>query len=211
MVVRNYTKYPRKYRKPRFNKKQYRLAPSLYPKPWDSIVLYFRGLSAGNFVGTQFIAISAPVDGITADTRLINLLPYFTNYRVESLKAEITVAEAPSMYEVISSTWDRDTPANTLGSVLFPSAGTYTTLQELQNFRVYAVLKQTMTAKWKMNPALSTHTDFKNIPSAIVALSAASYQSGGVTVGAVADAVLTTPAIRASFTYKVRLSGRKNL
>lgn len=200
-------------RAPRFRKRKarYGTAPSLYPKAWDSILFYFRGLTAGNFVGTQFIAVSAPADAITSDTRLINLLPYFTSYRVESIKAEITIAESPSLYEVIAATWDRDTPTNTLGTLLFAGTATYTNVQELQNFKVYSALKQVMTLRWKMNPSLSAHTDMRNLTSAIVPLSANSYQNGGIIIGAVADAVSTSPAIRVSFTYKVRLCGRKNL
>jgi len=173
--------------------------------------LYFRSVVSVSFVASSVAIAGAPSLGIKAEARLINLLPYFTSYRVESIRADITLAESATLFECVTATWDRDTPTNVLGNAVVGGTATYQTLQELQNFKVHQSIKESIVTKWKMSPSINVHTEFENIPAVTTPITATSYLNGGVLVCAVADAAGTGPAFRSAWTYKVRLSGRKNI
>lgn len=188
--------------------------PSLYPKRWDSIVFYFRSVAANTIptgASNSFLFIAR--DSLIADQDLISLVGYFTSYRVEAIKVEVCLAETPLIQEVITSTWDRDTPQYTLGTAVMAGTTNYVTLQELRNVKHSQVVKEVITTKWKMDPSIPAHCEFRNIPANTSATTAVSYLNGGVAVGVQLDATVgaDTPAFRAVVVYKVRLSGRKNL
>lgn len=179
------------------------VAPKLYPSLYDSMLMYFNysqtftdaAITQGAFYGAYFVE---------SFQSLVNLRPYFSQYRVEKVTLRLMVAELPSFVQIhMATTHSAD------GATVGASTPTLASIKSYRDWQTFAITQNNPKKIWRMDPNDLTECNFNDIQAAIVNANS-QFIVGGVQFFTGINAVgAGSAAIVAEVQFKVRLKGKQ--
>jgi len=196
-------KVKRRSRSRYYNKYQtLKMAPKLFPSPYESSLIYFNRLVVFTDAATPVGAFEGAYR-IQRENALVNLRPYWSQYRVEKVTMTIQVAEAPNIQSIYMATTHSADGATTAAST-----PTIISIRAYKAYQMYQTNQNCPKKSWYFNPHDITECNYRDIPAASITADD-EFQVGGTqffcaqTVGA--GVVSLSVAIK----YKVRLMGKQ--
>lgn len=178
-------------------------APRLYPSLYDSMLMYFNysqtftdtAISQGAFYGAYLVE---------SFQSLVNLRPYFSQYRVERVTLRLAIAETPNFAQVhMATTHSAD------GATVGASTPTLQSIKQYRDWQVFAPNQNTPKKVWKMDTNDASETNYYDVPAAIINANS-QFVVGGVQFFTGLTAVgAGTAAVVAYVQFKVRLKGKQ--
>lgn len=185
------------------SKKQVANAPKLFPSLYDSMLMYFNysqtftdaAITQGAFYGAYLVE---------SFQTLVNLRPYFSQYRVESVTLRLMLSENPAFSQVhMASTHSAD------GATVGASTPTLTSIKSYRDWQVFAANQNVPKKVWYMDSTDITETNYVDVPAAIINANS-QFGVGGVQFFTGLNGVgAGTAAVVAYVQFKVRLKGKQ--
>lgn len=201
-MVKTLSYKPRK-RFSRSKKLATRNSPRLYPSLYDSMLMYFNysqtftdtAITQGAFYGAYFVE---------SFQTLVNLRPYFSQYRVEKVTLRLMIAENPAFAQIhMATTHSAD------GATVGASTPTLQSIKQYRDWQVFAVNQNTPKKVWTMDTNDASETNYYDVPAAIVSANS-QFVVGGVQFFTGLNAAgAGGAAVVAYVQFKVRLKGKQ--
>jgi len=135
---------------------------------------------------------------------LVNLRPYFSQYRVEKVTVRLSVAEAGQFNQIhMATTHSAD------GATVGASTPTLISIRSYKDWQIFSPQQNVPKKVWRMDTNDISECNYYDTPSAIINANS-QFITGGVQFFSAIDAVAgATPAIQAEVQFKVRLKGKQ--
>lgn len=175
----------------------------LYPSLYDSLLMYFNysvtytdaAATAGAFFGANLVQ---------SFQALVNLRPYFSQYRVEKVTLKLMFAELPNHVQChMATTHSAD------GATVGASTPTLASIKSYRDWQVFSIQQNTPKKVWKMDINDLNECDYTDIPAATI-VADSQFIVGGVQFF-VTQIVSgnTLASVFAMVQFKVRLKGKQ--
>jgi len=206
MIIIYKMKYTRKSRSSRRYRPRTKANPRnslvLYPPANDSLIMYFNTFITHTDAASP-AAMYYGAYNVQNFAALVNLRPYFGQYRVERISVRLMFAELPNITQVhMATTHSAD------GATFAASTPTLPSIRAYRDWQVYSIQDKCPKKVWKFDPCDSTETNYLDIPAAAIA-NDSQFVCGGVQYYVVQQIGTGVPSVFAYVQYKVRLRGKQ--
>lgn len=195
MKPKSRSRYYKKYQ-------QLKVSPVLYPSPFQSSLIYFNRLIVFTDAATPVGAFEGAYR-VQREAALVNLRPYWSQYRVEKVTMTIQVAEAPNIQSIyMAGTHSPD------GATTAASTPTIVSIRSYRDFQMFQTNQNCPKKTWYFNSQDITECDYRDIPAAGI-IADDEFKVGGVQFFCAQTVGAGVVSLSVSVKYKVRLMGKQ--
>lgn len=168
----------------------------------DTLVMYFNySVTYTDLVGTAaaFFGAYTPMNF----QALVNLRPYFGQFRTEKVTLRLMFAEAPNHTQChMATTHSAD------GATVAANTPTLASIKSYKDWQVFSISQNTPKKVWAFDPSDTYEVQFTDVPSAVVNQDS-QFQVGGVQFFCAQTVGTGVASIFAYVQYKIRLKGKQ--
>lgn len=173
---------------------------TLYPSPYDSMLLYFNELvifSDAAVTGGAFYGARRP----QRFTSFTALRPYYGQWRTEKVTVRISFSEVASQSACYMATTHSE-------DGLYTTAPTVVTMKNYRDYQIYQVNQNCPKKVWYMNPNDAEETSYLDVPSAVIT-DISEAKVGGILFFVSQIVGAGNTSISVHIQYKVRFIGKQ--